>query len=296
MASFVQSEVGAAEDLILGPDSLSWNVLGDARMYLAAGYALILQVAHPTVGSGVRDHSSFQQEPWDRLLRTMDYLNLLAYGGAEAVAMGARLRELHKSIKGVNPDGSRYHALEPEAYTWVHATLLEASVAARLRFIGPLSSAEIERVYAEYMPLGQLVGVRERDMPPDWGSFREYFDRTVAETLERNETVDAVLDLLSKPSPPELPIPGFALLWKLLRVPAAEAISIATVGLMGEATRAKLDLSWSARQQLELRSLGAASRALTPVLPKRLKLIGPEYLRMRRAAINAGPLGPAGCH
>ena len=128
-------------ELVLGPDSLSWNVLGDARIYFAAGFALVLQVAHPTVGSGVRDHSTFQQDPWGRLLRTMDYLNLLAYGGSEAVAVGRRLRELHKPIKGINTDGSRYHALEPEAYAWVHATLIEGAIAAHLRFIGPLSTA-----------------------------------------------------------------------------------------------------------------------------------------------------------
>src|SRR5919197_141749 len=32
---------------------------------------------------------------------------------------------MHKRIKGVKPDGERYHALEPEAYAWVHATLAE---------------------------------------------------------------------------------------------------------------------------------------------------------------------------
>ncbi|CAN5633206.1 oxygenase MpaB family protein [soil metagenome] len=280
-----------AEGLVLGPDSLSWNVLGDARIYLAAGFALILQVAHPTVGSGVRDHSTFQQDPWGRLLRTMDYLNLLAYGGSEAVAVGRRLRELHKPIKGTNADGSRYHALEPQAYAWVHATLIEGAVAAHTRFIGPLSPARVERLYAEYMPLGRLVGVRERDMPPDWASFRAYFDETVANTLERNETVDTVLASLAKPSPPPLPVPGFDQLWKLLRVPPAEAISVATVGLMGEATRAKLGLGFSPREQVELRALGRASRALTRVLPRDLRVMGPAYLRRRREAIAAGPLG-----
>jgi hypothetical protein len=41
-----------------------------------------------------------------------------------------------------------------------------------------------------------------------------------------------------------------------------------------------------------LRALGAASRALTPVLPERLRNVGPEYLRRRREAIARGPLGP----
>ena len=37
---------------------------------------------------------------------------------------------MHKRIKGVRPDGERYHALEPRPYAWVHATLAEAIVRA----------------------------------------------------------------------------------------------------------------------------------------------------------------------
>ena len=62
---------------------------GDPRYFFGAGYALLLQVAHPTVGSGVRDHSNFQEDPWGRLMRTTDYLYLLVYGGPAAGADGA---------------------------------------------------------------------------------------------------------------------------------------------------------------------------------------------------------------
>jgi hypothetical protein len=40
-----------------------------------------------------------------------------------------------------------------------------------------------------------------------------------------------------------------------------------------------------------LRALGAASRALTPLLPRSLAVIGPAQLRHRREAIARGPLG-----
>src|ERR1043166_1360995 len=87
---------------ILGPDSVAWRCASDSRLYLGAGNALLLQVAHPTVGSGVRDFSKFEQEPWDRLFRTIDYVNLSVYGGTDAPLVGRRLRSAHKSIKGVN--------------------------------------------------------------------------------------------------------------------------------------------------------------------------------------------------
>jgi uncharacterized protein (DUF2236 family) len=61
------------ERIVLGPDSLVWQTFGDARLFFGAGYALMLQVAHPTVGSGVRDHSNFREDPWGRLLPPREY-------------------------------------------------------------------------------------------------------------------------------------------------------------------------------------------------------------------------------
>ncbi len=279
------------ERIVLGPDSLVWQTFGDARLFYGAGYALMLQVAHPTVGSGVRDHSTFEQDPWGRLLRTMDYLYLLVYGGREASAMGRRLRNLHKQIKGKNPDGTHYHALEPEAYAWVHATLMEAGFAAGERFVGGITPADRDRLYAEYLPLGRFVGVRPGDLPETRAEFRDYIDTMIADRLEHTESVDTVLRSLDSPAPPGLPV--IDRLWPLLKVAPTRATKIATVGLMPDSLRRKLDLGWTPAQQTELRALGAASRALTPVLPASLRNMGPEYLRVRRKAIARGPLGPA---
>jgi uncharacterized protein (DUF2236 family) len=281
-----------ARELVLGPDSLSWQRLGDPRYFHGAGYALMLQVAHPTVGSGVRDHSSFQADPWGRLMRTTDYLYLLVYGGETAIGMGRRLREMHKPINGQNPDGSRYHALEPEAYAWVHATLIEATFVAGERFVGNVTAADRERLYAEYMPLGRLLGVRPGDLPENLPEFRDYVATMIHDRLVRHETVDVLLDLLGRPAPPGLPV--IDQLWPLLRIAPSRALRIATLGLLPPVLRERFGVEWTDGQQAELRALGAASRALTPLLPQRLRNVGPEYLRLRRREIATGPLGPEG--
>src|SRR5437764_2499574 len=122
-------------ELAIVPGSVTWRYASDARAMLGAGAALLLQVSHPTVAAGVREHSEFERDPWGRLLRTLDFVNLLIYGGPEAAARtGRALREMHRRIKGVDPDGKRYHALEPEAYAWVHATLAEVIVRAHRLF------------------------------------------------------------------------------------------------------------------------------------------------------------------
>src|SRR5205085_12678352 len=144
------------DSLLVGPDSVTWRFASDARLYLVMLYPLLLQVAHPTVAAGVHDYSDFEQRPWDRLLRTLDYVSLLVYSGEEAVAVGRRLRELHKQFRGTREDGERYYALEPEAYAWVHATLLESYVVGHAQLGSAVSAPETETFYREYRRLGRL--------------------------------------------------------------------------------------------------------------------------------------------
>ena len=42
------------ERILVGPGSITWRVTSDARLYAVMLYPLLLQVAHPTVGAGVR--------------------------------------------------------------------------------------------------------------------------------------------------------------------------------------------------------------------------------------------------
>ncbi len=133
------------DGLLTGPDSVAWRCTSDVRLYAAMLYPLLLQVAHPTVGAGVSDYSDFERRPWDRLLRTIDYVSLLVYGGRDAVPAGRRLREMHGQFKGIREDGQRYHALEPDAYAWVHATLIDTYVAGHAAFGRPMRPQAVEQ-------------------------------------------------------------------------------------------------------------------------------------------------------
>jgi uncharacterized protein (DUF2236 family) len=55
--------------------------------------------------------------------------------------------------------------------------------------------------------------------------------------------------------------------------------------------RQRLGVRWSKRDESRFGALGALSRSLTPVMPARLKVMGPAQLRWRRKAITRGPLG-----
>jgi uncharacterized protein (DUF2236 family) len=241
----------------------------------------------------VREHSNFKEEPWDRLFRTVDYVNLLVYGGPEVAARtGRALREGHKRIKGVDPQGRRYHALEPEAFAWVHATLAYAVVAAHARFGRPMDQDEIEQYWREWKRVGRLLGIRERELPADWAGFNAYVDWMVAERLEDNDVVRDVLWSVTRPTgSPLRQIPNRV--WSAATLPLHQAISLGTVGLLPDSLRAKLGLELSSFQETQLRALGILARASTPVLPRGLKVSGPAYLRRRERAIARGQFGPS---
>jgi uncharacterized protein (DUF2236 family) len=60
---------------------------------------------------------------------------------------------------------------------------------------------------------------------------------------------------------------------------------------MDASLRRRLGLRWTPLDQAQFRALGAACRALTPIMPERYRVTGPAQLRWRRREIAEGPLG-----
>lgn len=276
------------------PGSPVWRAAGDIRLLSTSGYALLLQVAHPTVGAGVAEHSSFREDPWGRLLRTLDYVHGTIYGGPQmAWEIGRRVREMHKGIKGVKPDGERYHALEPRAYAWVHATLASAFVEGARVFADGMTPRRAEEFWREWRRLGELIGVRDRDLPERWCDFGAYFAQMVEEELEDNPTVHMVLETLDRPAPPDLPgVPPQ--LWRLMRRPLSAQMRLTTVGLLPPALRARLGLAWTPGDARAFRAVAAASRASSPLIRGPLRDFGTHYVRWRRAALARGDVARSG--
>ena len=269
-----------AAPVVLGPDSIVWQRTGDWRLLFVGGRSLLLQVAHPAVAAGVSQYSNYMEDPWGRLNRTIDLFSGVLFDGPDSPATAARLRNLHKRIKGVDAHGQRYSALEPEAFHWVHATLVDG-IPVMLDLCGdPLRDDELDRYYAEMCEIGRLYGVRDRDMPPDWGAFRVYFDDFVNTKLEDNEVVRNVLTTLASPPRPEVPVPDA--LWRLVAWPGGRVGRLSTIGRLPEALRRRWGLKWTPAQERELRFYGALARRVFPLIPARLRLVGPAYAARQR--------------
>jgi len=144
---------------LLGPDSVSWRVLGDAAVFVGGIRALVVQSAHPEVAAGVDDHSTYRQDPLGRLSRTSVYVTETTYGAMpEVEAAVAVVRQAHRPVTGTSERSVPYSAGKPDMAAWVHNVLTDSFLAAYQAFgPEPLSSADADRFVAEQTKVGELL-------------------------------------------------------------------------------------------------------------------------------------------
>ncbi len=53
----------AGDPGLFGPDSITWEVMGDVSGFIGGIRALLIQAAHPEVVAGVADHSRYREDP-----------------------------------------------------------------------------------------------------------------------------------------------------------------------------------------------------------------------------------------
>ncbi|MFG2981494.1 oxygenase MpaB family protein [Streptomyces sp. NPDC048258] len=265
------------------PGGVLWTTAGDIRSLLTLPAAFTLQVAHPAVGAGVDQYSVFRTDPWGRGERSLRSVQLWVYGGDEAAAEGRRVRRLHREIQGTDTRGRRYHSLDPACYAWVHATGFPIALYSGRYLFRRISPADERQLYREWLQVGRILGLRDRDMPQTVEEFWPYYHRMLAEEIEPTAVArELVATDVPLPRPEGGPLPVRLLLrltWPVLSVAYLRFRAFVTVGYMPPEARAAVGLEWSPAQERRLRRFSTAARLLVPLLPERLR-----YLPIARAA------------
>ncbi|MDH7974245.1 oxygenase MpaB family protein [Sphingomonas sp. AR_OL41] len=149
------------EDGLFGPQSVVWRVHGDVTSMMVGGVtALLLQMLHPAVLAGVWDHSNFRTDMIGRLRRTARFIALTSYGCRDdALAVIARVREVHDHVRGNLPDGTPYTANDPALLAWVHVSEAVSFLDAWIRYAEPaMPMRDQDRYFAEMAMLGEMLG------------------------------------------------------------------------------------------------------------------------------------------
>jgi uncharacterized protein (DUF2236 family) len=280
--AIVRANAAGPREGLFGPRSLMWHVNREAAVFLGAGRALLLQLAHPWVAAAVAEHSHAFDDPIGRFHRTFDIVFTMVFGTMDqAVAAARRLHHRHTAIRGTLAEaagpflaGSIYQANEIAALRWVCATLIDTARVAHDLVLPPLTARQRECYYADSRLFAALFGIPQQDLPPNWSAFVSY-NRAMrdSDTLTVTTVARAVARAIFAGSWPRVPQWYQALTAQLLPPRIREAFGFHD----GETERR---LAQRAIERL---------RWIYPLLPTRLRTVGPYQEAQARLLGQAQP-------
>lgn len=255
---------------IFGPSSLSWRVNRESALFLGAGRAALLQLAHPWVAAALDQHSNLRSDPLARFHNTFRVVFTMVFGTLDqALAASRHLYRLHTRIRGRLPEncagyaqGSTYEANEVNALLWVYATLVESAVIAHDLVLPPLTPEDCDAYYAESKRMAALFSIPAANLPPRWTDFQGYM-RSMYESdaLGVNDLSRDLAKRVLHGRGSWVPVPGW---YRAL-----------TTAWLPERLRSEFALEFGPRDK---RAVANASRWLTRTyrrLPASMRFVGP---------------------
>ena len=265
--------------------SVSWKINREVIVIAGWGRAILLQLAHPLIGAGVADHSSFRGNlvtGFKRLTSTVGAMLSLTFGtDDEAITTAARINCIHDRVSGQLREpagtlqaGERYSAHDPELARWVHATLLDSIPLVYEQLVGALTTDERDRYCAEAVVIEPLFGIPEGLLPRDSAGLDAYVQEMLASgRLVVNPRSRAIARAILFP-------PGWRLMW-----PAFRVLQLITIGLLPPAIRNGYGFTWRARDARALGRWTTALRLLHHLTPRVIR----EWPASRRRPSPASP-------
>lgn len=247
----------------------------ERALALSGQRALLMQAAHPLAVFGLLAHTSALEQPYERLARTAQTMNTIAFGPRErADALTAAVRAAHRRVRGrlrqdvgIYPAGTRYRGDDPELLLWVLFTLVDSGIVVYNRYVKPLSRAEEAAYWEDYKLVGGLFGLRRSQMPETIEDLEAYRTRMLegGELHVTDWARERARRIVLQP-----PVP-------LTLRPLLETVNFITVALLPDRIREQYGFSplppRFVRRALVAGGAEYLRRAVIPFLPDRLRLV-----------------------
>jgi len=282
--AIVQNAAADGRAGAFGPSSMMWHIDKEAAIFLGAGRALLLQLAHPWVAAAIAEHSRTLADPVGRFHRTFNIMFTIVFGTTEqALAAARHLHSRHACISGTLPAvagafaaGSRYEANDVAALRWVHATLIDTALVAYELVCQPLSVEERECYWAEARLFATFFGIPQYALPQSWTEFADGNERMWrSEVLNVSDAARTIAKAILSGAGTWLPIPSW---YRAL-----------TAGLLPARLRQEFGLAYGELEQRRTeRALTVLRRVYTRV-PARLRYVGPYQEACARLAGRQQP-------
>jgi uncharacterized protein (DUF2236 family) len=272
------------DDGLFGPASVTWRIMAEPVLWVAAFRALYLQALHPQVMRGTWQNTAFAdpKQAWGRFLRTSEFVRVRTYGTlAEVDRAGRRVRKLHATLRGTGEDGREFRLDEPELLLWVHCAEIGSYADIAHRSGLPFTGAELDAFVDEQRRSAAVVGLDPAEVPGSMAALGEYF---AAMRPRLRATPEARQALARSVNPVLLPAPNLPL---RLLTPPISGLGFATLPrwarrLYGIPASPLTDLAVTA-------SLRALHEAVSRGAGDRLVLPSTRAARDRARAVQSGP-------
>ena len=256
------------------------DISNEAILLAGGARAILLQLALPSVGRGVAEHSDFTADPLRRLRHTLTYLYVLVYGTPEEIArITGYVNRAHTPVHSEpTTTGAAYDAFDPAQQLWVAATLYDSALTVYTAVFGDLDPDDAESLYRQYAVIGTALQMPAGLWPTDRAAFARYWQETLGAL-----SVDATVKRVGR----DLLHPAVAPLWIRALMPAVRFL---TAGFLDAPVRDAFDLPWGARRQRVFDLSVRVLAAVYPRLPARLRQWpARHYLAAFRAHSNRVP-------
>lgn len=281
-------------------ESILRELMSERSVNLLYGQrSLVISSMQPVTFIGTCQSSTACEVFYKRLTHTAEIFDAVFFGtreeADEALAMTLRL---HKRVNGTideqagpYPAGTPYSALDPELMAWVVAPIFDSAQVLYETFVRPLSAAERERLYQEYITFGELFGMPRDALPASYERFQDWWPAALADdrVVVIDQARSAGLGILM-----HTPVP------RSLR-PAGWFAGFLVRGTLPPIVREKYGISWSRSKQAAFEATARLIRGSMWIVPSRLRhgASAEAYqlvARTERARVRAGkdivpPLG-----
>ncbi len=252
-----------SDELLFPPGSIARIVARrPGIMAVAAGRAILMQLAHPSVAAGIDDHSTFKRDPLGRTMRTAEAFRRFFWRTKdEVLQVVPSIRAQHARVVG---DG--YSANDPRLLHWVHATTIDSLMVVYSKCVRPLEDAERASYYEEAKVIAELLGCPRDCQPDDLSSFDSYMAKTVRELRASDTGRSLARDFLFFPL-------------RIWAAPIAASYRLLVCGSTPDRIRRELDIPWAVRHRA---SWTVLNRARVPLRALRRRREGPDPATLRQ--------------
>jgi uncharacterized protein (DUF2236 family) len=243
----------------LGPGSLLWDYAGDQRLGFVGLATGLLQLMHPAIGAGVAEHSAFFTEPWRRIQRSMPEILGVIYD-RDPEMTGRRVRNFHRTIKGVDQRGRHYRALNPDTFWYAHATFQWGVETLVDRFDRRrLTPVEREELYLDGVEWYRRYGMSMRPVPIDHQAFCLAWDRYCEDVLEFTPAAEHAVDLALHAKTTKMPgMPWWTV--PMQRFFLTPLLRLTAIGGLPSVVRRRFGIPWRPDEEVEYRLLQLSVR------------------------------------